>query len=761
MLKSLLESINREVVTESDEDLISDNMDTSIRDAYLDEDGDILPNDVTEAKIKDLIENLPETDSNGITKDEIRELSESYTDIFDEHDYVFEGAVEVPDKLTDLKKKVKALEKKEKLSIADKAKLAKYQAQIKVLSKVAKKKGIKEAASSLYADDEEIVDQYKGSARNDRSTPELYADKEEIIDQGTYEDTEIDLTEESFSFDDFETSMEGTTYDSIKIGMSKDKKEADKLFKSAKANCKAGKYDVAIKDMEKAKSIYKKLAKDLEKLDDSAISSICSALISGFPISTIYALCVGKGQSVMHLTDLVSNIVGGAVAAAGAGSMGASASSMGAGVRVATGMSITNSTVDTHNFTKGKTIMAMNKAVELCDKTIAEIKKAKKGVKESAGLYADHEEIIDQYKSSFNNTRTTKDLYADDEEIKDVGVYEEDELDLTDLDDGIESGCGSANEVSFRPSAKDDKMVKLRGEIINLEDKIAEAKRKGVSESEIKDYTNQLSDKKYELNTMLIDSHAGDRRAAMAGSDIDLSESSDMYADDQEINDQYKSSPNIQRTGNNNYADNQEIKDVGVYEDDDLDLTDLDDDIECGNNCGSTMEVKGEAEAEYSHERAANHFTGRHIKTNPDESKRIDTIRAAQNQRAMHTSNDYHERADIANTRRRFNDEADSEYHSNRVLRKTHEEVDLDLTAEEAFELDLLEANIYADDEPVEDKYKSSPSGKIEHDDYYADNQEIKDVGVYEADDNDETPEVDEGDPGELAAESFIDLTDI
>ena len=66
MLKSLLESINREAVTESDEDLMADNMDTSIRDAYLDEDGDLLPNDVTEAKIKDLIENLPETDSNGI-----------------------------------------------------------------------------------------------------------------------------------------------------------------------------------------------------------------------------------------------------------------------------------------------------------------------------------------------------------------------------------------------------------------------------------------------------------------------------------------------------------------------------------------------------------------------------------------------------------------------------------------------------------------------------------------------------------------------
>lgn len=502
MLKSLLESINREVVTENDEDLMADNIDTSIRDAYLDEDGDLLPNDVTEAKIKDLIENLPETDSNGITKDEIKELSESYTDIFDEHNYVFEGAVEVPDKLTDLKKKVKALEKKEKLSIVDKAKLAKYQAQINVLSKIAKKKGVKEASSELYADDEEIVDQYKDSAKNERTTPELYADKEEIIDQGTYEDTEIDLTEGS-------------------------------------------------------------------------------------------------------------------------------------------------------------------------------------------ELYADDEEINDQYKSSFNNTRTSKDLYADDEEIKDVGVYEEDELDLTDLnDDDIEGlseeKCGSTNEASFYPSAKDDKMLKLKGEVITLEDKIADGKRKGMSEDELKKYSDELSDKKYELNAMLIDSHACGRRVAMAGNDTDLS---DMYADDQEINDQYKSSPNIQRTDNNNYADNQEIKDVGIYEDDDLDLTDLDDDIECGNNCGSTMEVKGE----------------------------------------------------------------------------TDEDIDLDLTAEEAFELELLEANLYADDEPVEDKYKTSPSGKIEHEDYYADNQEIKDVGVYESDDNGETPEADEADPGEnLAEESLlIDLLDL
>ena len=566
MLKSLLESINREAVTESDEDLMADNMDTSIRDAYLDEDGDLLPNDVTEAKIKDLIENLPETDSNGISKDEIRELSESYTDIFDEHDYVFEGAVEVPDKLSNLKKKVKELEKKDKLSVADKAKLAKYQAQIKVLTKVAEKKGVKEASSDLYADDEEIVDQYKSSAKNERTTPELYADKEEIIDQGTYEDTEIDLTEGS-------------------------------------------------------------------------------------------------------------------------------------------------------------------------------------------ELYADDEEINDQYKSSFNNTRTSKDLYADDEEIKDVGVYEEDELDLTDLDDDTEGSCkekcGSTNEASFHPSAKDDKMLKLKGEVIALEDKIADGKRKGMSEDELKKYHDELSDKKYELNTMVIDSHVGGRRAAMAGSDTDLSESSDMYADDQEINDQYKSSPNIQRTGNNNYADNQEIKDVGVYEDDDLDLTDLDDDIECGNNCGSTMEVKGEPEATALLRNNADHYSHYHddTKTFSDYSKNRPHV-------PMKTADDYKQRAKTA--------EKDYKY-LNKSLSKSNEDIDLDLTAEEAFELELLEANLYADDEPVEDKYKTSPSGKIEHEDYYADNQEIKDVGVYESDDNGETPEVDEADPGEnLAEESLlIDLLDI
>ena len=514
MLKSLLESINREAVTESDEDLMADNMDTSIRDAYLDEDGDLLPNDVTEAKIKDLIENLPETDSNGISKDEIRELSESYTDIFDEHDYVFEGAVEVPDKLSNLKKKVKELEKKDKLSVADKAKLAKYQAQIKVLTKVAEKKGVKEASSDLYADDEEIVDQYKSSAKNERTTPELYADKEEIIDQGTYEDTEIDLTEGS-------------------------------------------------------------------------------------------------------------------------------------------------------------------------------------------ELYADDEEINDQYKSSFNNTRTTKDLYADDEEIKDAGVYEEDELDLTDLDDDIEGSC---------------------------------KEKCGTS-----------------------------------------SESADMYADNQEINDQYKSSPNIQRTGNNNYADNQEIKDVGVYEDDDLDLTDLDDDIECGNNCGSALEFKGEAERAH---RARNNEFG-----NPNSlyhgSDRGESGKGSKKYPSLHepygnsyttpaaTKADAEERIKYANMANGGDRRAeDFKAISKSIARhdsNAHEEAELDLTAEEAFELELLEANLYADDEPVEDKYKTSPSGKIEHEDYYADKQEIKDVGVYESDDNGETPEVDEADPGEnLAEESLlIDLLDI
>ena len=601
MLKSLLESINREVVTESDEDLISDNMDTSIRDAYLDEDGDLLPNDVTEAKIKDLIENLPETDTNGITKDEIRELSESYTDIFDEHDYVFEGAVEVPDKLTDLKKKVKALEKKEKLSIADKAKLAKYQAQIKVLSKVAKKKGIKEAASSLYADDEEIVDQYKGSAKNERTTPELYADKEEIIDQGTYEDTEIDLTEGS-------------------------------------------------------------------------------------------------------------------------------------------------------------------------------------------ELYADDEEINDQYKSSFNNTRTTKDLYADDEEIKDVGIYEDDELDLTDLDDDSSSALEFKGEAErsydYRREGRGNPNWGSHGMYRGVSGKGNEfehdpyrratyepARTKDDAERRIFHaddtvYPHAEELKKKQDFKAVSKSIARHDSKAHEEVDLDLTESSDMYADNQEIIDQYKSTPNIQRTGNNNYADNQEIKDVGVYEDDDLDLTDLGDDIESG--CGSAMEVKGEAELSYGARLSGDSFSNDHTLTNGKQNTpeyRRESREFNRNHKGlpygkeMHNASDYHERTERVNRHKKYFDEEFEERQKQRE--KAHEEVDLDLTAEEAFELELLEANLYADDEPVEDKYKTSPSGKIEHEDYYADNQEIKDVGVYESDDNDETPEVDEGDPGELAAESFIDLTDI
>lgn len=638
--------------------------------------------------------------------------------------------------------------------------MTKYQAQIKVLSKVAKKKGVQEASSDLYADNEEIVDQYKGSAKNERTTPELYADKEEIIDHGTYEDTEIDLTEESFGYDDFETSMEGTTYDSIKIGMSKDKKDADKLFKSAKKNCKDGKYSDAIKDIEKAKSIYNKLEKELSKLDDDMAGTVCSSILTGFPLSEIYAICSGVGQSSMHKKNIVSYVlgavastVGNAVGGVGAGSMLGRAARIGAQV-------IDSKSGEPKNPTKAKTIECMREAVKQCDAIIAEIKKAKKGVKESAGLYADNEEINDQYKSSFNNTRTSKDLYADDEEIKDVGIYEEDELNLTDLDDDIEASCkekcGSANEVSFRPSAKDDKMLKLKGEVIALEDKIADGKRKGMAEDELKKYHDELSDKKYELNTMLIDSHAGDgRRAAMAGSDTDLSESSDMYADNQEINDRYKSSPNIQRTGNNNYADDQEIKDVGVYEDededlsDDLDLTDMDDDIECGNNCGSALEVKGDAEAntekrEYYEKRTGEHSINAKHAGNMDYSK-SDAI----SKKPMTTAQDYHDRVEAAQRTKKY-------YGS------LNEETKLDLTAEEAFELELLEANLYADDEPVEDKYKTSPSGKIEHEDYYADNQEIKDVGVYESDNKDETAEVDEADPGEdLAEESLLDLLDI
>lgn len=136
MIKDLIRSIMRENVATSDEDLMADNTDTSIRDAFIGEDGEFDDtSDVTDAKIRDLIKNLPESSSN-LTLDEISELSESYLDVFEDADYALESSVSIDSKIRKNEQVIESLTYRDSLTEAEQKQLGEAKRQLSVLTMV-------------------------------------------------------------------------------------------------------------------------------------------------------------------------------------------------------------------------------------------------------------------------------------------------------------------------------------------------------------------------------------------------------------------------------------------------------------------------------------------------------------------------------------------------------------------------------------------------------------------------------------------------
>lgn len=121
-------------------------------------------------------------------------------------------------------------------------------------------------------------------ATSDEETEEDDDDIDDIDDDKDEDDDTDDEVKESVlnAYESGEITLEGATWNTIKIIISEDKKKAVKAYKTAAKHLKAKNYKEAAKEYEIAKSGFLDLKKQLQNVDDTVGSAICSYLLSGW-----------------------------------------------------------------------------------------------------------------------------------------------------------------------------------------------------------------------------------------------------------------------------------------------------------------------------------------------------------------------------------------------------------------------------------------------------------------------------------------------
>lgn len=102
-------------------------------------------------------------------------------------------------------------------------------------------------------------------------------------------------TEESFV-----PSMEGGTWDTLKVLFSDDKKEAVMAYKKAAKFAKQGNYAEAAKEYKHAKDMFVKMKREVQRADESVLGSICSFMLDGW-LKNVFIASLGgpaKGTEI-------------------------------------------------------------------------------------------------------------------------------------------------------------------------------------------------------------------------------------------------------------------------------------------------------------------------------------------------------------------------------------------------------------------------------------------------------------------------------
>mgnify|MGYP003571262508 CR=1 FL=1 len=157
---------------------------------------------------------------------------------------------------------------------------------------------IKTKVASVVQDEKE-----KGEARS-----EMF----KAIDEMSKTDSEASEEEEPTEAEEAtlagihsgEITLEGATWDTLKVIFSDNKKKANAAYKTAAKLAKSGQYDAAAKEYENAKKIFKEMLNDVKSTDESVMSTVCSFLLSGW-LEHAFIASIGGPSAGVSITKAV------------------------------------------------------------------------------------------------------------------------------------------------------------------------------------------------------------------------------------------------------------------------------------------------------------------------------------------------------------------------------------------------------------------------------------------------------------------------
>lgn len=203
---------------------------------------------------------------------------------------------------------------------------------------------IKDKVAHVVQDEKE-----KGKERSEMFTEIDQAIKAE--EEG--EDEEPEDEEETSTEESFIPTLEGATWESLKIAFGSLKSRGSKLLKEANKNFSAGNYDVAKKKYTEAKDIFEKVKVQLKEIEDTSGGNFASWLID---------MNVGL-SAILRFCDL-GNTRG----------------------RTLFKPSKSDDDGDSFNTIKSTIILNMNTCIKYCNKRIGECNSSKKNITESMDI---------------------------------------------------------------------------------------------------------------------------------------------------------------------------------------------------------------------------------------------------------------------------------------------------------------------------------------------------------------------------------------
>ena len=159
---------------------------------------------------------------------------------------------------------------------------------------------IKSKVAQVVQDEKE-----KGMERAEmfREIDQMSADTDPEADGSDETDEELTGAEESMLADirSGSITLEGATWDTLKVVFSDNKKKAKTAYKTAAKLVKSGKYNEAAKEYETAKKIFSEMLNDVKSTDESTMGTVCSFLLSGW-LEHLFIASIGGPSSITSFT---------------------------------------------------------------------------------------------------------------------------------------------------------------------------------------------------------------------------------------------------------------------------------------------------------------------------------------------------------------------------------------------------------------------------------------------------------------------------